>query len=68
MSAQAKHPSTWSTRARGPRWRARRAGIGGRAILFFHKTPIFGIENLGIYKLVPGFFLVILTWCCGGAM
>ena len=31
------------------------------AILFFHKTPIFGMENLGIWKIVPGLFLVLLT-------
>ncbi len=31
------------------------------AILTFHKTPIFGMENLGLWKLVPGFALVILT-------
>ncbi len=31
------------------------------AITYFHKTPILGMENLGIFKLVPGFFLVLLT-------
>ncbi|MBX7198467.1 MAG: cytochrome c oxidase subunit 3 [Rhodospirillaceae bacterium] len=31
------------------------------AILYFHKTPVFGMENLGAFKLVPGLFMVLLT-------
>jgi cytochrome c oxidase subunit 3 len=31
------------------------------AIFYFHKTPILGMENLGIFKLLPGLFLVLLT-------
>ena len=31
------------------------------AILYFHKTPVFGMENLGVFKLLPGFAMVLLT-------
>jgi cytochrome c oxidase subunit 3 len=31
------------------------------AILYFHKTPVFGMENLGVIKIIPGLFLVVLT-------
>ena len=31
------------------------------AITYFHKTPILGMENLGLYKLLPGLAGVILT-------
>jgi len=31
------------------------------AVLLFHKTPVFGMENLGIIKIIPGLFLVLLT-------
>ncbi len=31
------------------------------AILYFHKTPVFGMENLGVFKLLPGLFMVLLT-------
>jgi cytochrome c oxidase subunit 3 len=62
MSAHAKHnfhmvnPSPWP--ALGG-FGAFTLAVG--AILFFHKTPIFGMENLGAWKLLPGGFLVILT-------
>ena len=62
MSAQAKHnfhmvnPSPWP--ALGA-FGALTLAVG--AILMFHKEPIFGIENLGAWKIVPGFGLVILT-------
>jgi cytochrome c oxidase subunit 3 len=31
------------------------------AIFYFHKTPILGMENLGVFKIVPGLFLVLMT-------
>jgi len=61
MSAHAKHnfhmvdPSPWP--ALGA-FGALVLAIG--AILYFHETPVLGMEP-GIYKLLPGFVLVILT-------
>lgn len=31
------------------------------AILYFHEVPVFGMEDLGVITLIPGFALVILT-------
>jgi cytochrome c oxidase subunit 3 len=61
MSAQAKHhfhmvnPSPWpALGALGALF------LATGAVLYFHKVPILG-ENIGLWKLAPGFFLVILT-------
>ena len=62
MSAQAKHhfhmvdPSPWP--ALGA-FGGLTTAIG--AILFFHKVPVFGMENLGVFKIFPGLFIIILT-------
>jgi len=62
MSAQAKHhfhmvnPSPWPVTGA---FSALLLAIG--AVLYMHKTPVFGIENLGVWKLLPGLLAVVAT-------
>ena len=61
MSAHAKHPfhmvspSPWPAVGAGA---ALLTAIG--AVFYFHKMPVFGME-MGIFKIVPGFALIIFT-------
>ena len=62
MSAHAKHPfhmvnpSPWPVTGA---FAAMLTAIG--AVLYFHKTPVFGMENLGLFKVIPGLALIIFT-------
>ena len=62
MSSQAKHPFHMVNPSPWPALGAFSAlilAIGG--VLYFHKVPVFGMENLGLWKLFPGFALVLFT-------
>ncbi len=62
MSSQAKHPFHMVNPSPWPALGAFSAlilAIGG--VLYFHKSPVFGMENLGLWKLFPGFALVLFT-------
>ena len=61
MSAQAKHPYHMVNPSPWPAVGACGAFMTALgAILFFHKTPVFGAE-IGIFKIVPGLALIIFT-------
>ena len=62
MSSQAKHPYHMVNPSPWPALGAFGALIMALgAILYFHKTPVFGMENLGIFKVIPGLALILFT-------
>ena len=62
MSAHAKHPFHMVSPSPWPAvgaFAALLTAVG--AVMFFHKMPVFGMENLGIFKIVPGIALILFT-------
>ena len=62
MSAHAKHPFHMVSPSPWPAvgsFGALLTAVG--AVMFFHKMPVFGMDNLGIIKIVPGLAVVIFT-------
>ena len=60
MSAQANHPFHMVNPSPWPALGALAAlTLAVGAVFYFHEEPLFGID--GIYKVVPGFVLIILT-------
>ncbi len=62
MSAQAKHPFHMVSPSPWPALGSLGAfmtAVG--AIVYFHKAPVFGMENLGVTTVIPGLAVIMLT-------